>query len=77
MIGENEESPSGGSLDLGSKNAIGDVGVSVEEVRTRNADIVEVELGVIDSVETDFVTHIVNRHARTDGQVFVSMHTVK
>ena len=53
------------------------VGMSVEEVRTRNADVVEVELGVVDSVETDFVTHIVNRHARTDGQVFVSMHTVK
>ena len=73
LISQDEESPSGGPFNGGGEDAFGgNVGVGVEEVGAGNAHVVEVELGVVDPVESDFVTHVVNRHARTHGHVFVS-----
>ena len=45
----------------------------VEEIRAGNANVVEVEFGIVDSVEANLMTHIVDCHAVTHGHVFVTV----
>ncbi len=65
--------PLSSSTDRRRELSVGrNIGVTVKQVFSRNANIVEAQLGVVHPVETHLVTHVLDRHTRNGVEVVIA-----